>query len=62
MVTSHLGEFSAFSSCLVHSRLEGEEVSNPETAMNETDINLKNSLISLAKGPGRGQYNERENV
>ena len=35
MVTSHLGEFSALSFCLVHSRLEGEEVSNPETPMNE---------------------------
>lgn len=41
--------------CLVYTRLEGEGVSNPETLMNKTDINSKNSLLSLGKGSGKGQ-------
>ena len=54
----HGGEFPGFF-CLTCCRLEAEDAGNPETPISK-DTKLKRRLLSLCKGPGKGQNTKTE--
>lgn len=44
----------------MHPRLDAGETSNPETPTDSDQSVKKNILLSIARGPGRGQPSETE--
>ena len=58
----HSGEFSGFSFCLIHLILGGGEAINLEMPKTQTvKAPPPPTLLSLSKGPGKGQSSKVEN-